>query len=521
MAVIQSFGAVQSLVGPSPTWDTSSSVAMYDGYRQDYAKIYQTQPNVRTVVNFFSRNIAQLGIHAFRRISDTDRERLTGVPLTQTLKKPNPQTTRYRMIEHTVQDFCIYFNAYWLKVRARGGRLGLVRIPPTMMQVEGGLLPENYVLTGHDGKPKDFDPSEIVHFRGYDPSNPLQGLSPMETLRRILAEENAALDHRQGFWRNAAQMTGVIERPKEAGNWTPEQVREFQEMWASRYAGGKNAGKTPILQSGMTYRPTSFSADQSQYIESRKLSMEVCAAAWHVPAPLVGILDHATFSNIREQHKHLYMDCLGPTTTMMEEDLELQLVPEFEDTENVYLEFNIREKLKGSFEEEAASIRSLTGGKQIMTQNEGRARLNLPRATNPEADELSSEMAGAASDGGRPEDPDAERKQPERQRAESFSVAIRSMFARQQQRLAKVASEDRAAAFDVRRWTSELAADLKPLLVDAKMSLDDAEMTSWKVAGGVNCATISLLSSGKFEQCFTAARADDIAATLVMELSTR
>jgi len=84
-----------------------------------------------------------------------------------------------------VQDFSIYWNAFWLKVRA--GQLGLVRLPAANVEVFGGLIPTGYrwILEG-TGKTQDFAPSEIVHFRGYDPSNPLQGRSPIETLRRVL-----------------------------------------------------------------------------------------------------------------------------------------------------------------------------------------------------------------------------------------------------------------------------------------------------------------------------------------------
>jgi phage portal protein BeeE len=45
---------------------------------------------------------------------------------------------------------------------------------------------------------------------------------------------------------------------------------------------------------------------------------------------MVGILDHASFSNITEQHKMLYQDTLGPWLTMIQEEIALQLIPDFE-----------------------------------------------------------------------------------------------------------------------------------------------------------------------------------------------
>src|SRR5690554_2197333 len=124
MAVVVSLGQVQSL--GTPNWRPGvvrTSVGLYDQFNYDYATLYRTQPNVRTCVDFLARNIAQLGLHVFRRVSDTDRERLRDHGLAQLLNQPLPpefKMTRYRLIESLVSDLGIYFNAYWLKIRQDG-----------------------------------------------------------------------------------------------------------------------------------------------------------------------------------------------------------------------------------------------------------------------------------------------------------------------------------------------------------------------------------------------------------------
>src|SRR5205823_4349311 len=98
---------------------------------------------------------------------------------------------------------------------------------------------------------------------------------------------------------------------------------------------------------------------------------------YHIPLPMVGILDHATFSNMEQMHEMLYQDTFGPWLQELAEDIMLQLLPEFGDTDNVYVEFDIAAKLAGSFEEQAAVLQSATGA-PYMLRNEARARLNLP-----------------------------------------------------------------------------------------------------------------------------------------------
>jgi hypothetical protein len=102
---------------------------------------------------------------------------------------------------------------------------------------------------------------------------------------------------------------------------------------------------------------------------------------------MVGILDHATFSNIREQHKNLYQDSLGPWLRMIQDDIDLQLLPEFGGTKGVYTEFNIEEKLRGSFEEQMGAFQTAVG-RPWMAPNEARAKLNMPRSETAGADDI-------------------------------------------------------------------------------------------------------------------------------------
>ena len=394
MATVQSFGSYQSFGTPAPSGLATVGESWRGGrvYTQGclatYAEIYRRQPNVRTVIDYIARNIAQLPIQVFRRVSDTDRIRLFDHPVAQWLWKPNGSTTQYRLIESFVSDICIYWMACWLKVRMPLGRIGLIRIPPQQLEVLGWLLPRALLWTTPDGIKQPLDLDDVVFVSGYDPCDPCGACPPLETLRSTLAEEASARVYRASYWENAARIEGVIERPATAPKWTADQKASFREQWQSRFAGPRNSGQTPVLEDGMSWKATAFSAKDSEYIDARKLTAEECARAYHVPLPMVGILDHATYSNVKEQHKQLYQDTLGPWLEWLQEELERQLLVEATDTDQVYIEFNLSDKLKGSFEEQAASLQVLVG-RPIMTANEGRARLNLPAIhDDPSADQL-------------------------------------------------------------------------------------------------------------------------------------
>ncbi len=513
MAVVQSLGA---LIAQETAWTASysyGSLQFYDAFSYDYATLYRTQPNVRTCVEFLGRNIAQLGLHVYQRKGETDRVRLRDHPLALLIEQPLPpdmKVSRYQQINALVNDLGIYFNAYWIKV----GRppKALLRVPPTWVTTYGSVVPLRYDVSMPD-QLRTFQPSEVVHFRGYNPLDPVTGLSPLETLRRVLAEEQAAGDYREHFWANSARMNGIIERPKDVAEWSPDARARFKAEFEALYSGSANSGKTAILEEGMTWKETSFNAQESEYLAGRKLTREECARAYHIPLPMVGILDNATFSNIREQHKNLYQDSLGPWLAMIEGDIELQLLPDFQPTEGVYVEFNIQEKLKGSFEEQVQSLQSSVGAPWI-TRNEARAYMNLP-SMGGDADKLVVPLnvliGGQASPRDSAPPPKAlsagtkamregqiDPSQPGlRERHElKWAQVLSHYFKRQQDAIVGKVPEKAAKAtitqlWDTKRWDNELHDDLYRLNVatatvwakhiadQLDIELDDERMLPW------------------------------------------
>jgi len=386
MAFVTSDGKLKSISRlelPPP-----GRIQLTDSLSLAYYQLWRTQPAVRTSVSFLARNIAHLGLHVFARKGDADRQRITDHPLARLLSKPSPYTTRYRLMDALIHDLAIYDMAFWQKITTKDGVEGLVRIPPDFVTPKGEswLTPEYFEVKGSAGK-IDVKPDQIVFFRGYSNTG-IAGESPLEALRQTLSEEYEAGRMREQVLKNGARVSGYLERPARTSgvaDWSDTARERFREGWRAQYTGsGPQSGGTPILEDGMKFVSASQTAEQLQYIEARKLTREEVATAYFIPPSMLGIMGSATFSNIQEQHKMLYQDTLGPWLQMIKEEIELQLVPDLAD-DNVYVEFNLQEKLSGSFEERAAGIQSSVGGPYI-TRNEARALDNRPPV--PGGDEL-------------------------------------------------------------------------------------------------------------------------------------
>jgi HK97 family phage portal protein len=370
--------------------DISSVMRSYGAWGS-YAEIYRHQPNVRTVVDFLARNVGQLTIKLYERVSATDRVHLDEHPASVILRKPNPGLTPYRLWEGTVADIGIYNRAYWRKLRAAGPgsrMVGVARVSPLSLLPDWdpatGQLRAYRMATGEMVRPDEF-----ILFPGYDPLGG-EGLSPLETLRSLLMEEFEAQVARRWFWRNFARKGGVVERPVEAPEWDDVARARWREDFEGRHTGAENTGRVAMLEDGMHWVDAQFSAEESQFIQSRKLLREEVASAYHIPPPMIGILDHGTYANVQESHKQLYQDTMQPLLDRLEQELALQLLPEFEAFDaqgRQYLEFNIEDKLKGSFEDRS-KIAVQAGGGPYLTRNEVRAEFNRPRIDKPEYDEL-------------------------------------------------------------------------------------------------------------------------------------
>jgi HK97 family phage portal protein len=377
MAVVVSDGQLARI---DPAWNQPNfgmgALSLYGGPVQDYETLYKTQPNLRLVIDFLARNTAQLGLKVYRRLSDTDREHVGNHGLANLMVRPNSWTTRYELFDSLVHDLCVYGNAFWLKVKNRGSLLELWRLPPGQVSPKGRfrMRSDAYVWRGPTGVEKEFAASELVHFKNWNPFDQRVGLSPLESLRRILAEDAASGEYRENFWRNRARPEVVVKYP---GVLSDGAIERLRTQWDQRYTGPERSGNTAFLEEGADVTTLSQSFHDSQYLEVRRLTREEVAAAYHVPPTMVGLMEKTSYSNMATGHKILYADTLGPLLKQIEETIVLQLLPEFSDRDRVYVEFNIQEKLAGALEEAATQLQTSVGA-AFMSRNEARARLNLP-----------------------------------------------------------------------------------------------------------------------------------------------
>ena len=364
----------------TPYGDASTQVA-----NMKAKELYQTQDNLQAVVNFLANSIAQLPLKVYVRDGENERRRDRDSATAKTIWRPNADQTEFEFIRAMMVEYFVCGSVFvWVLPDAESESGFQLRVVPTEWlqpnpQGSGSYAPNTIrICTRNGGTAVDVPRDEFVQFRTYSIGTPSGYLSPISALRQTLQEQVEAGKFRRQLWRSSGRLNAQIIRPKDVEPWTEEQKKKFatafREAWG---AGGSKAGSIPIMEDGMEIKPFSTSFKESEWSQSVILSREAVAAAYGVNPSLIWHSNTQTYASSKDNARALYAECLGPVIQMLQQRLNAFLLPMLGAEEGTYVEFDMTEKLKGSFEERASILQSSVGAPWL-TRNEARADMNLP-----------------------------------------------------------------------------------------------------------------------------------------------
>lgn len=351
-----------------------------------YEQMFRRQLWVYVCVMKLTRGQARLPLKTYRYLDAerNARERARDHPLAALISRPFPRASAWTLKAAVAWSAAVHGNALLLKVRPKRGAPPAELWPLPWRMVETVGDPAGFVdrFVFHTaGTRWTISPDDVVHV----PDTPgMVGTAPLEPLRQTLALEDAAQRWSAGHFAKGAAPGGVFrtERKLDAKS-IPRLRSELDRL----YAGVDQAGTFAIVDQDLDFREVMQSAVDTALIEQRKLSREEVAAAYDMPPPVIGILDRATFNNVSELHKALYVDTLGPRLTNFEQALMAQLVAPEPTWDDVFVEHDMGEVLKGDLEARAKAYLQMQQS-STLTVNERRRLENLPPIDHPDADRV-------------------------------------------------------------------------------------------------------------------------------------
>lgn len=383
---LKSTGGRNTIARPSVPFGMwgSSTLTLIDGRAISFAEIYRTQPIVAAAINVFVRQISRLPLKVYEKNSQNERARVTNHKLVDLIQNPAPRCGATQLKQWIAMPLLLHGNSTLLGSRPRAGQ------PPNRLwpldwrcmwaHFDKGE-PIRFWQTTEFGFVQPLDPADVLHMHWESPDGRV-GVSPLEQLGMTVGIERSAQEYQESYLRQGARPPSAITMP-EGYSGAPGVIidadlrKEMREDIESAYAGSQNAGRPAFLPGGFKWESIAHTAHEAELIEQRKLSREEVAAVYEVPQPLVGILDHATYSNVAELHRMLYTTVLGPWLTLIEESFKAQVIDPEPAFQGLFVEFDLAEVLKGDKVKEINALKiAVTTG--LMTINEARGVLNLP-----------------------------------------------------------------------------------------------------------------------------------------------
>ncbi|MDA8481077.1 phage portal protein [Citrobacter sp. Awk 4] len=307
-------------------------------------------------VRVLAESIGMLPCNIYKTVG-RDKEKATSERLHKLVSiKPNGFMTPQEFWELLVVCLCLRGNFYAYKVKALGEVVELLPLDPGCVQPKLNSQWEPvYQVTFPDGSTDVLGQEDIWHVRILTLDG-LVGLNPIAYAREAISLGLATEEHGARLFSNGAVTSGVLRTEQELSDLAYQRLKED---FAEKHQGLGNAHKPMILEMGLDWKSMALSAEDSQFLETRKFQLEEICRLFRVPMHMVQNTDRATFSNIEELGLGFINYSLIPYLTRIEQRINIGLIRESK-LGTYYAKFNVgallRGDMKSRFEAYATAI---------------------------------------------------------------------------------------------------------------------------------------------------------------------
>lgn len=300
-------------------------------------------PVIRSCLKLRAEAVAGLSMGVFQRDGERRVNRSDDHPIARLLENPNRRQTSFDFVSEMVDDLDTDGNFYAEKIfDAFGELVELWRLDPAKCQIEETRERDKILkYTDRWGGQRTLIEDEFWHIAAPPVIDSLRGSSPiLDDGKEAVAVAIALQRYSNTLFKNDATpnyaftMDGTFKDDKAKKAWVAAMTRRLT---------GKRRWMPFTLENGMKIQRLGLTAEEAQFLETRKELWTDLARIWRVPPHKVGILDKATFSNIEHQSLEFVTDTLRPILELIERSITKFLIPE----RDHYFEFNVSSLLRG------------------------------------------------------------------------------------------------------------------------------------------------------------------------------
>ena len=317
-------------------------------------------------VRAIAQDVSTLPLITYRRVGDA-KERATDHPMYRLLKvAPNPEMTSVTWRETAMGHLLNWGNAYAEReLDTRGRTIALWPLRPDRMRVKmrDGKKVYFYRVT-ETAAETELESRRVFHIpgMGYDG---LVGHPLLTLARETLGQTIGLRDYQGRVLANDARPGAILTHPKELS----DQARtNIAKSWEDAHGGFNNAGRTAILEEGMTVTALGLPRSDMLFIEGQKWQVSEVARWLRLAPHKLGDLDRATFSNIEEQNIDYVASTLQPWAAKWEQQINKDLLFRNDMYAEHLMDAALRGKTLDRYQAFAIAVQN-----KAMTPNEWRA----------------------------------------------------------------------------------------------------------------------------------------------------
>ena len=296
---------------------------------------YSLNAWVNIAVNILIRNIARADFTIKLDGEDVEYGQIYNL-----FRRPNSFLSRYDLWKETAAWWHLEGEVFWWFGSDYSGGIPkeIFILDPRKMRHEGELyggldfsfrnIPRRWFYhCGTELIPILSD--ELIHFREWNPYNPVRGINPLYSLSLELEQDYFANKANSQLLKNNAIPQGIL---KTEQTLRPEEADQLERRWESKYGAVKAGRKIAVLGKGTEFKPVTFSPDVIKLFELKRWNLYTILAKYGIPPRVANINDKSTSlsgKDTAEQHSAFWKYTLIPILKQFEQILESQFFIRF------------------------------------------------------------------------------------------------------------------------------------------------------------------------------------------------
>ncbi len=231
---------------------------------------------------------------------------------------------------------------------------------------------------------------DMIHWRSFAPLNRWWGMPAIKPAASDVDQHTEAGEWNRKMLANNMQPPGMLVSSKALDS---TQVADLKAQVSERFTGSKNARKPLVLTGEFSWTAFGNDAQEMDWLNGRQMAAWNICAAYGVPTQVVPVPGGQTFANYEQARLALWEDTVIPTAQKLAGLLNRTLVPRYADAERRKLRIVLDLENIPALATRRAEKRASVEGSTIMSLNEKRLALGLPKLENPEADAVLTDAA--------------------------------------------------------------------------------------------------------------------------------